>query len=314
MTIKRFRVRQLAAPRPAILRVAVLVMILGSWFVLPAWSRTKSHTQSGSHAGAQAQGVLTQVHAAYIIVRTDDGKELSLQTREDFRSKVGPGSRVKAWYLPGTNGYLTLEWLEYPWESFLVPWDVIHSQVRKVAILPQSQVPEANGFFDAVAVYLRDNLHWNVPRVSAVAGGSTLDAMDPSTGQFDLAHYTGEGEHTVATLMAISHAQAVLEVDVQASQATVRDRMAIWDGVQEPLGAGPKAGEAPATTVRFKLWGDGGKLLWTNERGFAVLETSEGGKLRDRSLGEVLGNADTVEDWLNMMFSGLIAGPKAEEE
>ncbi|MGO9273467.1 MAG: hypothetical protein ACLQOO_25055 [Terriglobia bacterium] len=312
MIIKRARVRRHPAPtrRPIVLMVVLMAAALAGWFAPAAWTKPGSHKQPGQHAGTRIDGVLTQVHAAYITLRTDEGKEITLQTREDFRPKVGVGARVQAWYLPGSNGY-TLEWLEYPWENFFTSWDEIHRTVKRVAILPVSDVPEATNFFETVAGYLRTNLHWRVPLVSSAATSSTLDAVDPATGQFDIAHYMDKGQATVDALMASAHAQAVLEVDIQAVQATVRDRVASWDGVEEALAAGPKVGEAPATSVSLKLWGDGGKLLWSNHRGFAVLVIASGGRLRDRSLAEVLLNTSGVEDWLNMMFAGLVSGPQS---
>jgi len=287
----------------------LMAAALVCWSAPAAWSKPAPRKQAGQHAGTRIDGVLTQVNAADIMLRSDEGKEITLQTREDFRSKVGVGSRVKAWYLPGSDGY-PLEWLEYPRENFFVSWDEIHNQVKRVAVLPVSNVPGAGNFFETVASYLRTNLHWRVPLVSSGAG-STLDAVDPATGQFDIAHYMDKGPETVATLLASAHAQAVLEVDVEAVKAPVRDRVASWDGVEEALAAGPKSGEAPATSVTLKLWGDGGKLLWSNHRGFAVLEIASGGKLRDRPLAEVLANAAPVEDWLNMMFAGLASGPQS---
>lgn len=305
--VRRLR---LSTHLPVLLIAVLAAVLLATVFAEAISPRVKSHAQPGEHSGTRIEGVLTQVHAAYVVVRTDDGKEFTLQTQEDFRPKVGPGSKVKAWYLPGGDGYFTLEWLEYPWESFFTPWDVIHSEVKTVAILPTSEVPDASGFFAVLAAYLRTNLHWSVPEVSPPAASSTLEAVDPATGQFDAARYTGQGPQTVATLMASAQAQAVLEVDIRSVQAPVRDRVAVWDGIQESLGGGPKAGEAPATTVALKLWGTGGKLLWINQRGFAVLETSSGGHLRDRSLAEVLRNTAGVRDWLNMMFAGLVSRPQ----
>ena len=232
---------------------------------------------------------------------------MTLQTREDFRSKVAPGARVKAWYLPVSNGY-ALEWLEYPWENFFTSWDEIHRTVKRVAILPVSDVPEASNFFEAVAGYLRTDLHWRVPLVTAPAADSTLDGVDPNTGQFDISHYMSKSEATVPTLLATYHAQAVLEVDVQAVRAPVRDHVATWDGAEEALAAGPKVGDVPATSVTLRLWGEGGKLLWSNHRGFAVLVISSAGTLRERSLAEVLLDNPGVEEWLNMMFAGLVSG------
>jgi len=286
----------------AVLAVAAMATCLAQ----AGWSKHHPAHPSDQHAGTPVEGVLAQVHAAYIVLRTDEGKEITLQTQEDLRLKVGAGTRVKAWYLPASDGY-ALGWLDYPRDNLFAPRDEIHSHVKTVAILPVTDLPDANGFLEAVAAYLRSNLHWSVP---PPAGSGTLDAINPATGQVDIAHYMQKSGTTVATLMASAHAEAVLEIDIQAVPATVRNRVATWDGVEEPLAGGPKVGEAPATTVTLKLWGEGGKLLWTNHRGFAVLVASSGGKLRDRSLAEVLLNTSGVQDWLNVTFAGLVSGPK----
>jgi len=294
-------------PTPARLAVALMPVVLACWIAPAAWSKPGPRKQAGQHAGTRIDGVLTQVRADTITLRTDEGQEMTLQTREDFRSKVAPGARVKAWYLPVSNGY-ALEWLEYPWENFFTSWDEIHRTVKRVAILPVSDVPEASNFFEAVAGYLRTDLHWRVPLVTAPAADSTLDGVDPNTGQFDISHYMSKSEATVPTLLATYHAQAVLEVDVQAVRAPVRDHVATWDGAEEALAAGPKVGDVPATSVTLRLWGEGGKLLWSNHRGFAVLVISSAGTLRERSLAEVLLDNPGVEEWLNMMFAGLVSG------
>ena len=143
MIIKRPWVPRHPLPtrRPMFPMVVLMALALAGWLAPAARAKPEPRKQSGQHAGTRIDGVLTQVRAAYITVRTDEGKEITLQTREDFRPKVGVGARVKAWYLSGSNGY-TLEWLEYPWENFFTSWDEIHRTVNRVAILPVSDVPE----------------------------------------------------------------------------------------------------------------------------------------------------------------------------
>jgi hypothetical protein len=258
---------------------------------------------------------VTKVRAAYVTIRGDDGKEITLDTQEDFRQKVGVGSLVTAWYRPGGDEY-DLEWLDYPWENFFVASDEIRNRVKKVAILTSAQVPGAGDLFEAVAKYVQSHLGWNVAPPSPKADvpsrlgetNSTLDAIDPSTGEFDMSRYLGAGGSSVPKLMAETRSQAVLEVDVLAVQAKLKGKVAAWDGIEEPVGAAAKASEVPAATVALKLWGDHGKLLWSNSRGLAVLTVSDGRKLRDRSLREALENPAGIEKWLDMMLGGLASG------
>ncbi len=114
---------------------------------------------------------------------------------------------MTAWYSV-RDGANVLDWMEYPRENFFVPADQIRAQIRKVVILPNSEVPEADGLFDAMADYLDSTFDWYVaPRVlaeeirdralklrpAATGGGlprSTLDAINPSTGEFDISRYS----------------------------------------------------------------------------------------------------------------------------
>jgi hypothetical protein len=152
-------------------------------------------------------GLVTAVEPAEVSILGGDGQEITVTTGEDFTQKVAVGSQVTAWYSI-TDGARVLDWMEYPRENFFVPAERIRAQIRKVITLPSSEVPDADGLFDAIARYLESSFGWYVaPRVLAEEirnralklgssqrhadlPRSTLDAIDPSTGEFDMSAYT----------------------------------------------------------------------------------------------------------------------------
>ena len=157
-------------------------------------------------------GLATAVGPAQVTILSGDGREVTVTTREDFTQKVAVGSKVTAWYSV-RDGANVLDWMEYPRENFFVPAEQIRTRISKVIILPSSEVPDADGLFDAIADYLESSFDWYVaPRVlaeeirdralklrpAATGAGlprSTLDAINPSTGEFDLSRYTqAEGD------------------------------------------------------------------------------------------------------------------------
>ena len=158
-------------------------------------------------------GLVTAVEPAEVAILGGDGSEVTVRTEEDFTQKVAVGSKVTAWYSV-RDGANVLDWMEYPRENFFVPADQIRTQIRKVVILPNSEVPDADGLFDAMADYLDSTFDWYVaprelaeqirdralkPRATAATDSgfprSTLEAINPSTGEFDISRYTqAEGE------------------------------------------------------------------------------------------------------------------------
>src|SRR5437899_932001 len=158
-------------------------------------------------------GLVTAVEPERVTILGGDGNEVTVRTEEDFTQKVAVGSKVTAWYSV-RDGANVLDWMEYPRENFFVPAEQIRAQIRKVVILPNSEVPDADGLFDALADYLDSTFDWYVaprelaeqirdralkPRATdATDGGfprSTLEAINPSTGEFDISRYTqAEGE------------------------------------------------------------------------------------------------------------------------
>ena len=157
-------------------------------------------------------GLVTAVEPAQITILSGNGGEVTATTQEDFTQKVAVGSKVTAWYSV-RDGANVLDWMEYPRENFFVPAEQIRTQIRKVIILPSSEVPDADGLFDAMADYL-ESFDWYVaprelaeqirdralkPHATAATDSgfprSTLDAINPSTGEFDISRYTqAEGD------------------------------------------------------------------------------------------------------------------------
>src|SRR5207249_55231 len=90
---------------------------------------------------------------------------------------------------------------------------------------------------------------------SAARPASTLDAIDPATGEFDMARYLQAPTQTragarsapaspgpgpapgslIPTVAAETHVDAVLEADVVEVQAPLHRLVASWDGVEEPI-------------------------------------------------------------------------------
>lgn len=271
-------------------------------------------------------GLVTEVRPTTVTVHADDGSELTLATREDFTQKVAVGSKVTAWYSVDEGVYV-IQWMEHPLENSFFPASQIRGRVKKIIILPKSGVPDADGLFDAITTYLESNLGWYVaPRMLAEeirdrAGKSVsaLDAIDPSTGQFDIARYVQGQQSLVTRLASETRVDAVLEVDVVEVQAKVRRMVAAWDGVEEPIaGMGPRTlakmtiaaprGQVSAATVILKLWDAEGKLLWSNRRGFAVLArlVGMGSKLVARPLPEALRDTARVQEWLTTVFGSFL--------
>src|SRR2546427_1601259 len=149
-------------------------------------------------------GLVTAVEPAEVAILGGDGSEVTVRTEEDFTQKVAVGSKVTAWDSV-RDGANVLDWMEYPRENFFVPADQIRAQIRKVVILPNSEVPDADGLFDAMSDYLDSTFDWYVaprvlaeqirdralkPRATAATDSgfprSTLEAINPSTGEFDI--------------------------------------------------------------------------------------------------------------------------------
>jgi hypothetical protein len=268
-------------------------------------------------------GRVTEVGPDHVTIRGEKGEQVTVQPKEDFTEKVAVGSRVRAWYLPKEKANI-LQWLEYPLENSFVSPGQFRSQIKKIIILPEDGVGGAEGLFTAMEVFLESRLGWFVAphilaeeiRQRARKANSTLDLIDPSTGNVDLATYLRPHRDLIRELAAESRVDAVLEANVELVQVRFHSQIAVWDGVQQPVSSKvsrtlavfsplPVEGSVPAATVVLKLWDAQGKLLWSNRRGFAVLALQQGmgSKFRDRPIPEVLEDTASVERWFTSAFS-----------
>lgn len=120
---------------------------------------------------------------------------------------------MTAW-VSSEGGANTLERLDAPRDAFFVPAEEIRQRIQKVVILPESSVPGADPLFDALQNYLESRAHWYVaaprlvkdvlraasrPQTAAATShppsdrlSSTLAAINPETGQFNMAAYAGK--------------------------------------------------------------------------------------------------------------------------
>ncbi len=279
-------------------------------------------------------GFVVEVNTTSVTIRQGKTNETTLLTREDFTERVAVGSKVAAWYVSGEGGNV-LSSMVYPLGNLFRPASEIRSSIRKVIVLPDSAVPGAEGIFDAIAKYLQSNFGWYVaPRMLAEEirnrlgkSASTLDALDPTTGNFDMTGYLQGPRSIIRKLAEDTRVDAVLEVKVERVMANVSGKIAFWDGVQQPI-ASKKArmltsmggfagqGEVPAATVDLKLSDAQGKLLWNNRRGFAVLAllVGLGNAFREHPLEESLADTASVEKWLQAVFRPLQAETSLEKQ
>jgi hypothetical protein len=277
-------------------------------------------------------GIATEVTPSTVTVHGEKD-EVTVQTREDFTEKMAPGSEVTAWYHHQDGGDI-LDWLEYPLESFFIPRNEFPPSLKKVIILPSSTVQDADGLLDAIAKFMEGRLGYYVaPRMLAeeirnrtLKAHSTMDAIDPATGQVDISAYTQAQRNLIQKLASETRVDAVLQADVELVQVNFHSDVAVWDGVREPVaGKGTRTlgifapvlhdGHMPAATVVLKLWDPNGKLLWRRRRGFAVLAwmTGVGGKFRDRPVSEVLENSAGVQEWLEELFAAFLPANSGEK-
>ncbi len=285
--------------------------------------------ESGKHETRKATGLVANVEAGQITIQSKDGATLVLTTFEDYRDRVTVGSEVTAVYYPQDSGNPVLKSLDYPAEVMFVPGGAISAHVHKIALLPNSQIPDADMLYDSVTDYLKSSIGWYVAptylteEVSRRAqGGSMLSAMDPRTGDFDMAAYLKHSDSVIATVASGTRSDAVLELDVIRVEAQVDRLLATWDGVDEPVAGRavrtldrfsmfPHRGELPAATVELKLWDAKGNLLWRNRRGLALLEVmnGKGTHLEDRPLPVALGDSERMQHWMEAAFKSIGAVP-----
>jgi len=308
----------------------VLSFICAMAFLAPAVS-TASH-QKQEAGVVQVYGYVTRVERNRITIMSlmGDAKQLPLTTEEDFTEKVAKGSKVTAWYSE-QGGTYTLKWLEYPLENSFTSSRSIRGRVRKAIILPNSSVPNAEPLYDATTQFLERNLKWRFASRALVADirqaktstASNAEVVSSSNGQGNPTQAAKDQTGLIPLIARETKVNAVLEIVVEKVAADVKRSVAVWDGVEEPIGApkgllasaksvvSPQKDTVPAATVVFKLWDSRGKLMWSNRQGFALLALREGKELRERSLTEVFQNNENVQRWLEMAFRSILPAPNA---
>jgi hypothetical protein len=284
---------------------------------------------------AKLEGIVSEVAPAYLTVRSKRGREVRIETAESFEEKVAAGSSVTLWYRPYGDRN-ELHWFEPPLENAFVPQEKLRREIKKIILLPNSEVPDAEGFFDVLAAFLEENMGWYVApwilareiRSRTETPNSMLEFMDPSTGEVNLERLAQSKLQVIRRVAEETRVDAVLELDLLQTKAPTSREYANWDGVTEPIsGKGlralslfsmiPLGGHVPATTAFLRLRDPQGRLLWSNRRGFAVLavKAGMGNKFRDRPIPEVLENTDNVQNWLRIVFESFLreASPQAAE-
>jgi hypothetical protein len=278
------------------------------------------------------KGILTQVEPTRLTIRDNKGNDVTIQPKEDFTEKVAVGAEVTAWYYPG-HPVNELQWLEYPPEIAFVSPTQFLGQIKKIILLPNSSAGDADGLYNAVEGFLQTHMGWFVAhrmlaeeiQERSQKAKSTLDVIDPATGNVDLTRYATAHDKLIQKIADLTRVDAVLEADVERVQVNFRSQVATWDGAQQLvssktsrtltlMAAVPIDGHVPAATAVFKLWDAQGRLLWTHRRGFCVLALQQGisTKFRDRPISEAVQDTERTEKWLNQVFgSWLPAGSDA---
>ncbi len=302
-------------------------LVLGFVWTLVLWAPAAiTAPRERNEAGvSRVYGYVTKVESnrITIISLTGDARVLPLTTQEDFAERVAKGSKVTAWYFEqgGTNA---LKWLEYPLENSFTSSRSIRGRVRRAIILPNSSLQDADALYDATAQFLEANLKWRfAPRglaedIRQDNAKTAADTVNPSSGQGNHTQAAKDERELIPLIARQTKVNAVLGIDVERVEASVKHSVAVWDGVEEPVSASkgllasakpvvaPQRDTVPAATVVFRLWDSRGKLMWSNRRGFALLALREGRELRERPLALVFQNADNVQAWLEMVFRSIL--------
>ncbi len=306
-------------PRRRIVVCLLAVLAVG---IAAACLPSELKAAGASQKPLKIKGLLTQVEPTRLTIRDNKGSEISIKPKEDFTEKVAVGSEVTAWYYPGET-VNELHWLEYPPESYFVSANQFLGQIKKIILLPNSTAGDAGGLYDAIEEFLHDRLGWfvahrmlaeEIQRRSRKAN-STLDVIDPDTGDVDLARYATEHHKLVQEIAGLTRVDAVLQADIEQVQVNFRSQVATWDGQQQLvssktsrtltlLAAIPIDGHVPAATAVLKLWDSQGRLLWTHRRGFCVLALQKGigTKFRARPISEAVQDTERTQKWLNQVF------------
>lgn len=276
-------------------------------------------SQKSEHTGTRLEGYATVVTPNSITVFDRKKREFKIMTDKDYTALVGAGAAVTVWYID-INGVYHLEDITYPEAGgTFVSTDLIRQSTRRIIVLPEPEgVENTQGLMEAIGKYLSDNAGWYVapPDLAreianrSKAPGNSLDAINPDTGDVDMQKYLQPQTPLVVSIADETRSDAVLEVKVVKVKADVRESIAAWDNMTEPVSrhksfnllpfGGSGKGWAYAATADMSLWSRTGKLLWKKRRGFALLgvKTDNGSKFRERPLTEVYANSDFMQRWL----------------
>ena len=303
-------------------RIAVGLLSVLAVSIAVAYLPSELKAAGASQKPLKIKGLLTQVEPTRLTIRDNKGNEISIKPKEDFTEKVAVGSEVTAWYYPDEANN-ELQWLEFPPESYFVPANQFLGHIKRIILLPHSSAGDAGGLYDAIEGFLQGHMGWfvahrmlaeEIQRRSRKAS-STLDVIDPNTGDVDLARYATEHHKLVQEIADLTRVDAVLQVDVEQVDVNFRSQMAVWDGQQQLvssktsrtltlLAAIPIDGHVPAATAVLKLWDPQGRLLWTHRRGFCVLavEKGIGTKFRAHPISEAVQDSERTQKWLSQVF------------
>ena len=286
-----------------------------------------SSAEPSRHKVRDVAGLVVAVKPGELTIESKSGQTIRLITYEDYSDRVAVGAEVTASYYPQESGEAVLKSLDGPAESLFVPVGQIEQHIHRVVMMTNYQVHGGDSLSGVLRDFLQSNLHWYVApqyladevRRKAENSKAALEAIDPSTGDFDLESYLAHSRGLVESMASATRSDAVLEADLVTVQAPVSRLVASWDGVQEAVaGPGMRAlaklslfshrGEVQAATVELKLWDAQGKLLWRNRRGLALLQVLEGrsNNLRPRPLSEYLANTPAIQAWLDAVFHSFV--------
>jgi hypothetical protein len=138
--------------RPPV-RLLLILIPLAFFLVTPCAAREPK--------GRKVLGLVMDISPTSLTLMAVDGTDITLIPQEDFTEKVTIGSQVTAWYVPQGGGN-ELRRLECPLENFFYSAKEIRAVVRRIVVLPTAEVPDASGFFEAVADFLKTSAGWQV--------------------------------------------------------------------------------------------------------------------------------------------------------
>jgi hypothetical protein len=137
-----------------------------------------------------------------------------------------------------------LTYIVYPKGGTFVPTNLTRENIKRIIILPRPEgVENSQGLISAVSKYLSDNAGWFVapPELALEIASrtkvstSSLDAIDPNTGEVDMQRYLEPQRSLVMTIAKETRLDAVLEVRVTKVKANVHASAAFWDDMTEAV-------------------------------------------------------------------------------